>query len=379
MNDFYELLGVNRNASDDEIKKAYRAKARALHPDANPDDPHAEEKFKEVSFAYEVLKDPDKRRRYDQVGPEGFAPGNGGGGDPFAGFGGGGLGDLFDAFFGQGNSPFGGGGGRRGPSGPPRGADLETVIELTFEEAVFGVKTEASIRAPVRCETCAGSGAAEGTSAVSCSGCSGTGEVRQVRRTMLGQMVTASPCGRCGGTGQMIEKPCVTCRGDGRRTEARTYPVPVPAGLDNGSTLRLNGLGAAGARGGPNGDLYVHVRVAPHDRFQRDGSNLIEVLEVPMTQAALGAVIKYETLDGAEDLVIPVATQTGKVFKLRERGVPLLNGRGRGDLLVQIRVAVPTHLSKSEEELLRKFAEERGESVASPDTSLFGKIKSAFR
>jgi molecular chaperone DnaJ len=378
MNDFYELLGVARNASDDEIKKAYRGRARELHPDANPDDPDAEEKFKEVSFAYEVLKDPEKRRRYDQLGADAFAPGGGGGGgDPF-GFGGG-LSDLFEAFFGQGGqSPFGS--SRRGPSGPPRGADLETVIELTFEEAVFGVKTEATVRAPVRCETCNGGGAAEGTAPVTCTGCNGAGEIRQVRRTMLGQMVTASPCVRCGGTGQMIEKPCATCRGEGRRNESRTYPVPVPAGLDNGSTLRMTGLGAAGARGGPNGDLYVHVRVKPHDRFQRDGANLIEVLDIPMTQAALGAVIAYETLDGVEDLVIPAGTQTGRApFKLRERGVPLVNGRGRGDLLVQVRVVVPTHLSKTEEELLRQLAQERGEQVAGPDTSLLGKIRSAFR
>jgi molecular chaperone DnaJ len=377
MNDFYELLGIARNASDDDIKKAYRAKARALHPDANPDDPTAEEKFKEVSFAYEVLKDPEKRRRYDQHGAAAFQPGGGGGGgDPF---GGGGLGDLFDAFFGGGGNPFGGQQQRRGPSGPPRGADMETVADLTFEEAVFGTRSEVSLRQPVRCDTCTGTGASEGSSPVTCTGCNGAGEVRQVRRTMLGQMVTSSPCARCGGMGQTVEKPCNTCRGEGRRTEARTYTVDVPAGLDNGSTLRLNGRGAAGPRGGANGDLYVHLRVKAHERFQRDGANLIELLDIPMTQAALGAHISYVTLDGTEDLVVPAGTQNGKVFKLRERGVPMHNGRGRGDLLVQVRVIVPTQLSKTQEDLLRTIAAERGEEVATPDKSLLGKIRSAFR
>lgn len=378
MNDFYELLGVSRTATDDEIKKAYRAKARALHPDANPDDPTAEERFKEVSLAYEVLKDPEKRRVYDQYGPEGLRGmgSGGGGGDPF-GFGGGGLGDIFEAFFG-GGSPFGGG-GRRGPAGPPRGADMEAVVDLTFEEAVFGAKTEVSLRQPVRCDTCAGSGAEEGSIPVPCTTCSGTGEVRQVRRTMIGQMVTASPCARCGGIGQMIEKPCGTCRGEGRRTEARSYTVDVPGGVDSGSTLRLTGKGAAGARGGATGDLYVHIRVKNHDRFQRDGNDLVEVLDVPMTQAALGTVLQYATLDGEENLIIPAGTQTGKTFRLRERGVPYVNGRGRGDLLVQVRVVTPYQLSKTEEELLRRFAEERGEEVSPPDKSLLGKIRSAFR
>ena len=379
MNDFYELLGVSRTAGDDEIKKAYRQKARELHPDANPDDPNAEERFKEVSLAYEVLKDPEKRQRYDQFGAEGLrgmgGGGGGGGGDPF---GGGGLGDLFDAFFGSGN-PFGGGGRQRGPAGPPRGADMETVVDLSFEEAVFGAQTDVSLRVPVSCDACEASGAAPGTTASVCPQCKGTGEMRRVRQSLLGQMMTTSPCGRCNATGQVIERPCPTCRGEGRRTEARTYTVDVPAGVDNGSTLRMTGRGGAGPRGGGNGDLYVHVRVKEHARFHRDGVDLVHVLEVPMTQAALGAHLSYDTLDGSEDLVIPPGTQTGRVFRLRERGVPHVNGRGRGDLLVHVQVAVPTQLSKGEEELLRRFADERGEAVASPDKSLLGKIRSAFR
>ena len=379
MNDFYELLGLSRTASDEEIKKAYRAKARELHPDANPDDPTAEERFKEVSLAYEVLKDPEKRRRYDQFGPEGLrGMGNdAGAGDPFN-FGGG-LGDLFEAFFGGGGGGGGFGGQRRGPSGPPPGADMETVLDLSFEEAVFGAKSDVSLRLPVGCDTCSSTGAAEGSVPVTCNQCDGAGEVRRVRQSLLGQMITSSPCGRCGGMGKVIEKPCATCRGEGRRTEARTYTVPVPAGVDDGSPLRMSGRGAAGARGGPNGDLFVHIRVKPHQRFQRQGFDLIELLEIPFTQAALGAHLNYETLDGAEMLEIPSGTQNGKTLRLRGRGVPHLNGKGRGDLIVQVQVAVPTSLTKIEDDLLRQFALERQEDVAAPDKSLFGKIRSAFR
>ena len=377
--DFYELLGVGRSASDDELKKAYRVKARELHPDANPDDPRAEEQFKKVSLAYEVLKDPDKRRRYDQFGPEGLrgtgAAGNAG--DPSGG-GFGNLGDIFEAFFGGGGSPFGGG-GRRGPAGPPRGPDLETTIDITFEQAVFGTKHEIDIRVPVHCDACEATGAAPGTAAASCPQCQGTGEVRRVRQSLLGQMVTASPCGRCGATGQVIDKPCPTCRGEGRRTEQRSHNVNVMAGVDNGTTLRVTNLGGAGPRGGPNGDLYVHIRVRPHERFEREGYDLIHRLDLPMTQAALGAHLKFTTLDGEEDLVIAPGTQSGKVFRLRERGVPHVGGRGRGDLLVQVMVVTPTHLSKTQDDWLRQVAAERGEEVAPPDRTLFGKIRSKFR
>ena len=376
--DFYELLGVSRTASDDEIKKAYRSRARELHPDANPDDPAAEEQFKQLALAYEVLKDPEKRARYDQFGIDGLRSGGGGGaGDPF-GFGSGGLNDLFEAFFGGSGNPFGGG-GRRGPSGPPRGGDAETASSLTFEEAVFGVTTEVTLRLPVACDTCAASGAAPGTSSSKCTQCDGTGEVRRVRQSLIGQMVTTSACGRCGGTGQTIETPCPTCRGEGRRTEQRTFPVGVPAGVDDGTTLRLSGRGPAGPRGGPNGDLFVHLRVEPHPRFSRNGVDLVEQLEVPVTQAALGVHLAYETLDGVEDLVIAAGTQTGRVYRLRERGVPVVNGRGRGDLLVQVIVSTPTQLTKEQDELLRTLAEMRDEPVAPPDRSLLGKIRSKFR
>lgn len=376
--DYYELLGVTRTASADELKRAYRRLARELHPDTNAD-PTAEERFKEVGLAYEVLSDPARRRRYDQYGPEGAARGTGG--DPFGGFGSGGsggLGDIFDAFFGGAGGPFGGGGGRA-QTGPPPGADMEMAVQISFEEAVFGVAKEVSLRAPVRCATCEGSGAKPGTSPTTCSECDGAGQVRRVRQSILGQMVTAGPCPRCGGAGQTVSDPCSDCRGEGRRTEERTYTVDIPAGIDTGNTLRLSGRGAAGPRGGPNGDLYVHVRVAAHDRFTRDGLDLVHELHLPMTQAALGVHVPFETLDGQEDLVVSAGTQTGRVFRLRGRGVPRVDGRARGDLLVEVVVDTPSDLGRDEEDLLRQIAALRGEEVAPGDTGFLSRIRSAFK
>jgi molecular chaperone DnaJ len=377
--DYYGLLGVPRDCSDEDLKRAYRKLARELHPDANPDDASAEERFKQVTLAYEVLRDPERRRRYDMFGPDAVRGAGGGGGDadPF-GFGGAGLGDIFEAFFG-GNTFGGATTGRGGRRGPVRGGDLEILLELEFEEAVFGVQREVGVRAPTTCDTCSGTGAAPGTSATRCSVCGGAGEVRRVRQSILGQMVTASPCGRCGGSGEEITSPCPECRGDGRRTEPRTYLVDVPAGVDDGSTLRLTGKGSSGPRGGPPGDLYVHLRVRPSERFARVGSDLVHLLHVPVTQAALGAHLAFETLDGSEDLLVPPGAQTGLELRLRGRGVPHLDGRGRGDVVVQIVVDTPTGLTKPQEDLLRQFAEERGEQVAPADTGFFARIKSAFK
>lgn len=370
MRDFYEVLGVSRNASEAELKKAYRQLARQHHPDANPDDPEAEERFKEVSLAYETLSDPQKRSVYDRYGIDGLrsAAGNG---DPF----GGGLSDLFDAFFG--GSTFGG--GSRGPSGPPRGADLEAMVDVPFETAVFGGEVSVKLNTLVGCDTCSSTGASAGTQPVQCTDCGGSGQVRRVRQSILGQMVTASACGRCGGTGEIIAAPCASCRGEGRRAEERTYTVEVPPGVDHGATLRLTGRGAAGPRRGASGDLYVHLRVQPHDRFERQGDDLVMRLPVGVAQAALGAEFDIETLDGDEHLVVPAGTQSGRVFVFRGKGVPHLRGRGRGDLAVQVNVETPTDLSDDEAELLRRYAELRGEDVAPPDTGLFSKIKSAFR
>lgn len=375
MADLYEVLGVSRGAGDDEIKRSYRKLARELHPDLNPGDPSAEERFKQLTVAYETLSDPEKRRRYDTFGEAGLG-GAGGGQDPFGGFGGGGLGDLIDAFFG-GNAPNGRG---RAPGGPPRGVDLETILDLEFAEAVFGAEREVTVRAPVTCETCSGTGAAAGSRPTTCSGCGGAGEVRRVRQSILGQMVTSSPCPRCGGLGQEIASPCETCRGEGRVTRPRTYTVEVPAGVDHGATLRLHEKGAAGPRGGPPGDLFVHLRVGRHPDFTREGIDLHSTLRVPVTAAALGTDITFETLDGPEELHVAPGTQSGREVRLKGRGAPELRRLDRrGDLVVHIVVETPTGLSARQEELLRQLAAERNEVVAPPDPGLLGRIRSAFK
>ena len=371
--DYYDLLGVPRTATADDIKRAYRRKARELHPDANPDDPHSAEHFKEVARAYQVLADPDQRARYDRFGEAGVNAGAGPNVDDLFG---GGLGDLFDAFFGGNGGPFGG--GRRGPAGPPRGQDMEIVADLTFEQAVFGAQIGVTLRLPQRCDDCGGSGAGAGTQPVTCSDCGGTGQVRRARQSLLGQMVTTSPCPRCGGLGEVIVTPCPTCRGEGRTTVEKTYQVDVPAGVDTGATLRLTSRGAAGARGGNAGDLYVHLRVAPHPTYRREADDLVTDLPVSIAQAALGTRISLETLDGAEELAVPAGTQPGREFVLRGRGVPRLQGRGRGDLRVIVDVRVPTDLSDDETEMLRRFAEGRGEVVADANPGFFSRIKSAF-
>jgi molecular chaperone DnaJ len=376
MADFYELLGVPRAATPEEMKRAYRQKARELHPDTNPD-PAAAEQFKEVARAYEVLSDPDQRARYDRFGEAGVG-GAGGGPRMEDVFSGGGLNDLFDAFFG-GQNPFGGGGGRRGgPAGPPRGQDMEVVADIEFERAVFGATVPVTLRLPQRCTDCGGSGAGEGTQPVTCADCGGSGQVQRVRQSLLGQMVTTGPCPRCGGLGQVVVTPCPTCRGEGRVTQEHTYQVDVPAGVDSGSTLRLSGRGAAGPRGGAAGDLYVHLRVAEHERYWRDGNDLVTEVPISIAQAALGTTVVLPTLDGDEDLIVPAGTQPGKEFTLRGRGVPKLQGRGRGDLRAQLVVEVPTKLDDDEQALLRQLAERRGEPVNPPDKGLFSRIKSAF-
>ena len=374
--DFYQLLGVPRTAGDDEIKRAYRKLARDLHPDKNPGDKDAEERFKQVTLAYEVLRDPERRRRYDEFGPDGLRAGAGG--DPFAGATFGGLGDLFEAFFGTAGG-FGAGsrGGRR--AGPQRGADAEVTVTLAFEEAVFGVEKEVTVRTAVACETCSGTGAEPGTSATTCAQCAGAGEVRTVRQSLLGQMVTSRPCPRCGGTGQSIASPCASCRGEGRVLDDRNLVVSVPPGVDSGITLRLSDRGMAGPRGGPAGDLYVHLEVAGDPRFERQGNDLVHDLHVSVSQAALGAHLPLETLDGEQEIAVPAGTQAGKVIRLRGLGVPDVHGRGRGDLLVRVVVDTPTGLSAPEEQLLRDLATARGEIVDPPDSGLFSKIRSAFK
>jgi molecular chaperone DnaJ len=376
MADYYQLLGVDKGATADDIKKAYRKRARDLHPDANPDNPDAAEQFKELSTAYAVLSNDEQRARYDRFGEAGV--GSAGGGANFEDmFSGAGLGDIFDAFFGGGGggNPFG---GRRGPSGPPRGQDMEVVVGVDFEQSVFGAQIPVERKLPERCDECGGSGAGAGTKPVTCVECDGSGQVRRVRQSVLGQMVSSSPCPRCGGLGEIITTPCESCRGEGRVTVDKTYTVDVPAGVVDGSTLRLTRRGAAGPRGGSPGDLYVHLRVRPHDRYIRIDDDLVTEVPVSIAQASLGTKVLLETLDGDEDLIVPPGTQPRHEFVLRGRGVPRLQGRGRGDLRAIVKVEVPTDLSSTERDLLRQLADGRGEEVGEFSGGLFSKIKSAF-
>jgi molecular chaperone DnaJ len=374
LGDLYELLGVRRDASEEEIKRAYRARARELHPDTNHGDPEAEARFKQVTVAYEVLRDPDRRARYDRYGAEGVfgAQPGGMGGFDFEG----GLSDIFEAFFGQ----MTGAGVRR--RGPQAGADAEVRLGLEFSEAVFGCRKEIAVRLPATCETCGGRGAAPGTEPVTCADCQGTGELRRVRQSLLGQVVTSVACSRCGGTGEMISTPCPDCRGEGRRIQESTFTVEVPAGVEDGSTLRLADRGAAGPRGGPSGSLFVHLLVARDPRFERRGDDLHTTLRLGLAQATLGSEAEVETLDGSKPLTVAPGTQHGHVERIRGAGVPHLRGRGRGDLFVHVVVETPTALTAEQDELLRQFAASRGEEVSPPgagsNQGVFSRIRSAF-
>ena len=361
--DPYEVLQVQRNASAEEIKKSYRRRAREFHPDANPDDPDAEEKFKEVAFAYEVLSDPDKRSRYDRFGDTGSSSSMG---DPF-----GGIGDIFESFFGSGFTQT-----RR--TGPIQGQDLETSLHLDFAEAVFGCEKEIEIKTALACSVCEATGASEGSSRDTCETCRGSGQVQQVRQSLLGQMMTSAACSACGGMGWVIPIPCGECGGEGRNVVQDSFSVQVTAGVDDGTTLRLTGRGAVGPWGGPAGDLYVQVRVRDHEYFERSGYDLLRRLPVQMTQAILGVELEIETLDGSETIVIPKGTESGQVMRIRGRGVPHIQGRGRGDLLIEIVVETPKDLTSTEEKFIRDFAVSRNDQVDPPDKGIIGKFRSAF-
>jgi molecular chaperone DnaJ len=363
MADHYDILGVTRDASAEEIKRAYRQLARTYHPDANPNDLDAAEHFKDVNLAYEVLSDPDKRQRYDMFGDERAGAGG------FADFGG--ISDLFSSFF-------GGGMGGRSRTGPARGSDVLAEIELTLEEAAVGVERQVEVTTLQECPDCHGSGSAPGTFPTRCGDCGGTGELRQVRRTMLGNMVTASTCPRCRGRGQEIVSPCRLCSGAGRIPVNDTLTVQIPPGVDDGAQLRVSGRGEAGTRGGRSGDLYVGIRIASHEIFRRVGDDLGCEVALPMTVAALGGQIDVPTLDGPETVEIDPGTQSGEVMRLRGRGMPHLGGRGRGELVALLKVETPTDLDEDERELLRRFAELHGDEV-DKESGFFDKIKEAFK
>ncbi|NLW17404.1 MAG: molecular chaperone DnaJ [Firmicutes bacterium] len=367
--DYYEVLGVSRDASESEIKKAYRALARKYHPDANRDNPNAAEKFKEATEAYQVLSDPEKRAQYDRMGHSAFEQGAGGAGFDFSGFGG--LDDIFEMMFG------GGFGGRtRRPRGPERGADLSYELEIDFEDAVFGKEVQLELPRTETCDTCNGSGAAPGTHPTTCPQCNGTGQVQFAQSTPFGRIMTSRTCDRCGGLGTYVETPCPTCRGQGMIRRQRRVTVKVPAGVNDGTRLRLSGEGEGGLRGGPPGDLFVYIRVRPHREFKRDGLNLIREAKISFPQAALGGEIRVKTLDNKHvTLTIPEGTQSGTILRIRGHGVPRLGSTTqRGDLLVRVIVETPKRLTQKQRELLIALAETMGDTVNTENKGILGKL-----
>ncbi|POM24334.1 Chaperone protein DnaJ [Actinomadura rubteroloni] len=372
-NDYYATLGVRRDASPDEIKKAYRRLARELHPDVNPD-PETQEKFKEVTQAYEVLSDPQKREMFD-MGADPYA--RGGGAGP-GGFGGAGFpfSDIMDAFFGSAT--------QRGPrSRARRGRNATLRVELELSEAAFGTTLELNLDTAVACGTCRGEGAAPGTHPETCSTCQGRGEVQQVQRSFLGQVMTARPCPACGGFGSVIRHPCPECSGDGRVRTRRPVKVKIPAGVENGMHIQLAGEGEVGPGGGPPGDLFLEIVEKPHPIFNREGDDLHCTVEIPMTAAALGTSVTLETLDGAEEIDIRPGTQSGQVITLAGRGVRHLDENGRGDLKLHVTVETPNRLDDEQEALLRRLSELRGEErppgkFSPAQRGVFSRLKDVF-
>lgn len=359
--DYYEVLGVDKSASEDEIKRAYKKMARKYHPDLNPDNKEAEEKFKEVNEAYEVLSDSDKKARYDQFGFAGVDPnygaGAGGGAYGAGGFDFGDLGDIFGSFFGGGF----GGGQRRSPNAPQRGESIRASVSIDFTEAAFGCEKEVTLERSEQCATCGGNGCAPGTTPEICPDCRGSGTVQTRRQTPMGVFASTSPCRKCGGTGRIIHQPCPDCRGSGAVRKRRTIKISIPAGIDHGQTISLRGQGNAGKNGGPAGDLLITVMVRPHELFRRDGTDVFCEAPITFTQAVLGAELEIPTIDGKVKYSIPEGTQTGTVFRLKGKGIPVLNGRGRGDQYVTVTIETPRNLNREQKDALRKFSEALGE------------------
>lgn len=377
--DYYEVLGVQKGASDDEVKKAHRKLAKQYHPDLNRDNPEAAEKFKELNEAYEVLSDKEKRQKYDQFGFAGVDPsyGGGAGGAYGGGFGDfGDLGDIFSSFFGGG---FGGGRSTTRRNAPQRGESIRQSVILSFEEAAFGCEKEITIDRIENCEECGGTGAAKGTSPETCSNCRGTGTVTQTQRTPLGMFQTQAACPHCHGTGKIVKTPCSKCSGAGRVRKSRTLKVNIPAGIDEGQSIQLRGQGNAGVNGGPSGDLLVTVSIRPHPVFTRDGSNVICEIPISFAQAALGDSLQVPTIDGRIEYKIPEGTQTGTVFRMKGKGIQNVNGRGRGDQFVRVNIEVPKNLSEKQKRLLREFEENTTDDNQSQRKGFWDKVKDAFK
>ena len=379
--DFYSVLGVDRDASEDEIKGAFRQKASEYHPDVS-DDPNAEEKFKRIQEAKEVLLDDEKRQMYDQMGHERFQEADkrgateGGGrggmsGGPFGGGGAGGMNDIFEQFFG------GGGGGRGSRSGGQQGADLKTRLSVDLAEAYEGVTKQLTVTRPERCSECDGEGHPPDADSRTCSACNGRGQQRTVRQTPLGRVQQTQTCPQCDGRGRVYAETCSTCRGDGQVRNEATLQVEVPAGIRDGQTLRMNGEGAPGEGGGRDGDLLVEISVEGHDEFERDGDDLRHRMAISFPQAVFGDTVEVPTLDGTVEMDVPAGTQSGETFRLRSKGMPRLQGRGYGDLYVKVQVVTPEHLNEEQREALEAFAEAGGEEI-DVDQGFFEKLKNSF-
>jgi len=373
--DLYKILQISSDASADDIKRAYRTMARKYHPDVNRED-DAAERFKEISEAYEILSDPQKRETYDRFGYDAFDPSRNSGAGGFGGFDPsdlGGFGDIFDMFFGS------SGAGRRNRNAPRKGADKELRLDIEFEDAVFGLEKEIEITRVEQCDKCGGSGAEPGTKIKDCPECKGTGQVRTVQSTPFGRFETVKTCGRCRGEGRWAEKPCSACRGNGQIRKPRRINLRIPAGIDTGSRLRIQGEGEHGQKGGPPGDLYITIVVKPHSDFKREGYTLINNLKINFVQAALGAEIEIPLLGGStHNLNIPEGTQPGAVLTVKNKGVPYLNGHRQGDLKIVIDVAISTRLSKRQKELLAAFFDDAEEGKSSSKKGLFDKFKDAM-
>ncbi|MBQ7779582.1 MAG: molecular chaperone DnaJ [Clostridia bacterium] len=370
--DYYEVLGLSKSASDDEIKKAYRKLAKKYHPDMNPGDKAAEESFKEVNEAYAVLSDPDKKSKYDQFGHSAFDPSMGGSGFGGAGFGGFDFGDIFSSMFGGG---FGGGGGSSRRNGPMRGDDLQYRLTLTFDEAYFGCKKDISYGRVEKCSDCGGSGASKGTSPETCPNCGGRGQVNTTQRTPFGVFQSTTTCDTCRGTGKIIKNPCKNCNGKGYVKIQKKLTVSIPAGIDNGETLRVTGQGNDGRNGGGAGDLYVTVNVRPHQIFEREGTTLFCEIPITFVEAALGAEIDVPTMTGSVKFNIPEGTQTGTRFTVKGEGVVSPRNGKKGDLVFETTVEVPKNLSEKQKDALRMFAEECGQKNYQKKQSFFKKSK----